>query len=146
MARCNSGEERCLPLINDSIANYNDSIFDYNDSSDIRHHSYSYNQNEAIQDTDRLLLEEDYQNLYDSFEKENGCQLFPNPAKNGFFIKVKNNAFCRVDVFEINGSPIKHFDGQKELLFFDMSGVAQGVYIVRIIIKDTVFYHKIIVE
>lgn len=86
-------------------------------------------------------------NIYESTteisEKEiKSYKIFPNPSNGVIYIESKSD-IKKVDIFDIQGNNVFRNDKIDEI---DLSTLSQGVYLIKIITSERVYYQKIIKE
>lgn len=72
-------------------------------------------------------------------------KIFPNPAKNSITISQTEPSFIKYEIYDINGKLISENKIQSILQKVDLSGYAEGMYIVKLIGNQKVEFKKIVV-
>ena len=69
-------------------------------------------------------------------ENGNTIKVYPNPAKEAFYIQLSEEEFCRISLFNMNGIKVidREFKGMKTEI--NMKNFPDGMYIIQIITKD----------
>jgi len=67
--------------------------------------------------------------------------VFPNPARNQ--VNVETAPGSKVSLFNITGSLISQIDATNGMASFDVSGLNQGIYIIRVIHEGTTVSRKV---
>lgn len=80
----------------------------------------------------------------DSFD-ENSITLYPNPVKNTLYIAgLDDQQIQQLTLFDINGKMMRAFEFPVNSI--DVSGVPRGIYVVKIVVNDSILHRKIVVE
>jgi len=128
-----------------------------NDPSEYRHLSFHQNSLKisnsshflgysirCISENSATLAAQDIQ-----INKDNGFNLYPNPASTEFFIKEKGNSKKRlrqikIEIYDLAGKLHKQQEGEQNI---SVRNLSNGIYIVKLTASDgTVQTEKIIVE
>ncbi|MES2763357.1 MAG: S8/S53 family peptidase [Bacteroidota bacterium] len=72
-------------------------------------------------------------------------RIFPNPAKNSITISQTEPAFNKYEIYSLNGKLVAENKIQSILQKVDLSGYAEGMYIVKLIGNQKVEFKKIVV-
>ncbi len=76
---------------------------------------------------------------------QTSISVYPNPVNNTLFIKSPNkNNFASLEIFSITGKRILHSVLKKNVMEFDVSNLAPGIYLVKISSKENNSVIKII--
>jgi len=70
----------------------------------------------------------------------NSSYFYPNPAQNE--IKIKNNTFTKVDIYDVNGRLVLESTNTKESI--DISSIPAGIYIVKMGNENTQITERLI--
>lgn len=70
--------------------------------------------------------------------------IFPNPAKGNFVISQSKLSFNKFEMFDVNGRLIADQDITSVYQHVDLTGYAEGIYIVKLIGKEKVEFRKIV--
>jgi len=76
----------------------------------------------------------------EEFEK-NAVRIYPNPTSGLIYIDAAD--VTKVQVFDISGKIIKEIKNTAQI---DVSGIAQGIYLLKLFVNEGTVTHKIIVQ
>lgn len=77
--------------------------------------------------------------------KENGFSIFPNPTKGTITISQTDKVYTKYEVYDLNGQLISQDTIQGKIQSVDLSGQAEGMYIIKLIGEQKVSFKKIVV-
>jgi len=76
---------------------------------------------------------------------DNNITLYPNPTKNMLHIAdTHERPIQQLSIFDMNGKTIRVVENPSNSI--DVSGVPQGIYVIKIAIKSGIVYRKILIE
>ncbi len=81
-------------------------------------------------------------NRLDIQENDNYTIVYPNPARNQFFIQM--NSIAAIDIFDVNASLVYHNEGQKSYTINALTWMS-GVYHIRISTADKLIYRRLVI-
>ncbi len=75
---------------------------------------------------------------------ENNYIIYPNPAEQYLYIKSNNSIADKIEIINLSGIIMKTIIPDSDNIKIDISGLEEGVYIIRFIEKDTEYSEKIL--
>jgi len=86
-----------------------------------------------------------YSNVANVIYTNGNIALYPNPVKNILYIiGLDDRQMQKLSLFDMNGKMIRTFESPVNRV--DVSGISQGMYVVKATIDGGVFYQKIVIE
>jgi hypothetical protein len=83
--------------------------------------------------------------MQESVSPDYTWRIFPNPTKNSITISQTEQTFNKYEIYDINGKLISENKIQNILYKVDLTGYAEGMYIVKLIGSQKVEFKKIVV-
>jgi len=83
--------------------------------------------------------------LIESVSSDYTWRIFPNPAKNGITISQTEPTFNKYEIYSLNGKLVSENKITSILQKVDLTGYAEGMYIVKLIGNQKVEFKKIVV-
>jgi parallel beta-helix repeat protein len=83
-----------------------------------------------------------------SFE-QNSLTLYPNPARSSFSIKVPTNTGAKkleIEILDLLGQKIKEITLDNDIDAIDVSSLKTGTYVVQILINETKYSSKLLIQ
>jgi len=75
---------------------------------------------------------------------ETAIILYPNPTKNMLYVVDSERPIERLSIFDMNGKTI--YLSEDSANSVDVSDIAQGIYMVKVVVDEGAVYRKIIIE
>lgn len=76
-------------------------------------------------------------------KKDNGFSIFPNPTKGTLSISQTDKTYTKYEVYDLNGKLITQNNIQRLNQSVDLSGYAEGMYIIKVTGDQKITYKKI---
>ncbi len=77
---------------------------------------------------------------------EKRITIYPNPTNLNFYIKIPYKHIKYIEIYNINGIMINSFKLNKNMQLFNTNIKEKGIYNIKIIIHNKVFWKKVIIE
>ena len=81
-----------------------------------------------------------------NINSETEISLYPNPAKNCFFISNKNLDINSISIIDINGRKIKTIIPTKKIACISCNEIPSGIYFVKLFSNNLVYTKKLIIK
>jgi len=81
-----------------------------------------------------------------NINSESEISLYPNPAKNCFFISNKNLDINSISIIDINGRKIKTIIPTKKIACISCNEIPSGIYFVKLFSNNLVYTKKLIIK
>ncbi|MCG8410609.1 MAG: T9SS type A sorting domain-containing protein [Bacteroidales bacterium] len=83
----------------------------------------------------------------DEFLAKVGISIYPNPSKGKFFIENTGESIVsKVAVYDVSGKKVYESNLEKSIYTVDLTHVAKGVYVIKLIIDDKKVSSKILIK
>lgn len=75
---------------------------------------------------------------------KNKSFIYPNPAKDYFKLKLNENDYLYIEIYDLRGTLIKIFTNESEIFY--VNDIPNGIYIIKVVSGNKVFQDRLIIS